>query len=74
MTYLTTSSRNLRNTELKTNFDINMTDKQIQELREWADRLQFRANDTDVRIYSQDIIHDVVGMLFDESGEFVPRL
>lgn len=74
MTYLTTSSRNLRNTESKTNFDMNMTDKQIQEIREWADRLQFRANETDVRIYSQDIIHDIVGLFNDKSGQFVPRL
>ena len=51
-----------------------MTEKQIQEIREWADRLQFRANETDVRIYSQDIIHDIVGLLNDKSGHFVPRL
>jgi hypothetical protein len=46
---------------------------QFEIFHQWAQRVANTANDTDTNIRSQDIIHDILGILSNDE-HFLPRL
>ena len=50
-----------------------MTNEQIQQFRDWAERVANTANDTDTNIRPIDIIHDIFGIILNQE-HFLPRL
>ena len=47
--------------------------EQIEIFNQWAKRVANTANDTDTNIRSQDIVHDILGILANDK-HFLPRL
>jgi hypothetical protein len=50
-----------------------MTYEQSKLLRQWAERVANKANDTDTKIRSIDLVHDIAGILANDE-HFLPRL
>jgi hypothetical protein len=50
-----------------------MTNQQLEELRQWAERVAILANDSDINFTAADIVHDVEGILASDE-HFLPRL
>ena len=50
-----------------------MSYEQFEIFRQWAKRVANTANDTDTNIRSQDIVHDILGILSNDE-HFLPRL
>ena len=50
-----------------------MTNEQIEQFRDWAERVANTANDTDTNIRPIDIIHDIFGIILNQE-HFLPRL
>jgi hypothetical protein len=50
-----------------------MSYEQFEIFRQWAERVANTANDTDTNIRSQDIVHDILGILSNDE-HFLPRL
>ena len=50
-----------------------MSYEQFEIFVQWSERVANTANDTDTNIRSQDIVHDILGILSNDE-HFLPRL